>query len=105
MSDSADPTPMPDMFETVLQPNEIDEYLADLSACAQHVAVTVRQGRQQILDLPSGPLGLDVAVRRLRDGEATSLQVRYRCDGVAWCDTLGLVPGGVRLLRVAQPDV
>jgi hypothetical protein len=95
--------PAPELFETVLQPDEIDAYLADLAACAEDVTVTLRHGRLPLPQADARHLDLPAAIRRLRDGEATGMQVRYRFDHLAWCDTLTLVPQGMRLVRLALP--
>lgn len=98
---TAGDTPMPDVYDAVLDAEELDRLFADLSACVEILAVTVKQRSRALAG--DEPMDLDRARRLLAAGTVVGVQVRYRLDGAVWCDTLLRRPDGVRLVRVQVP--
>jgi len=92
--------PMPELCETLLSPDQFQELIGDLMTHAEDVKVTVKGAAR---DRPA-PVRIDEAGRGLADGSVRAVQVRYRFDGEAWCDTLSLGPDGTRLVRTKMLD-
>ncbi len=74
----------------------VDRLLEDVALVAELLEVQVKAGAACYAQ--GGPMDLPAARRAL--GEGAAVQLRYRHEGAAWCDTL--LPGaeGVRVVRV-----
>jgi hypothetical protein len=81
----------------------VDDLFADLAALAQVDEILVRD--QGAVRATAAPPELGPARRALREGRAAALQIRYRHEGTAWCDTLLRAGDEVRLVRVPVPRV
>ncbi|MCA9290952.1 MAG: hypothetical protein KDA25_07475 [Phycisphaerales bacterium] len=92
-------TPLPPVFEGLLDDDRLAQLIADLSSCTQVLHVQVRSRGGGSADRTAT---LDEAAAALRAGDTRSVQIRYRYEGAAWCDTLLAQTGGVRLIRIRQ---
>lgn len=99
MSDG-DPAPPP-LQSSVLDDATLDRLLEDIAAAAEGVLVTVKRRRDAHAE--GGEVSIADVASLLRSGSAAGVQLRYRFDGTAWCDTLIAAPEGVRLVRIEVP--
>ena len=89
----------PPLLQGEINQAQLDELFNDLASCAEIANVQVR-GRSAAL--PDSTTSLASAQQLINSGEACSVQIRYRHNGVDWCDTLIAQPTGVRLIRMQQ---
>jgi len=93
---------LPPMHEGSLDHDGLAALQRDLEQCAQVIGVRVK-GAGQAIASDARP-GLDEAFEAIRNGGAVGVQIRYRYQGEAWCDTLMRGKDGVRLVRVRAFD-
>lgn len=90
--------PLPPMNDAVLSNEEVAQLFRDIRVCTQQVEVVVKAGPGHVA--PSQPYTLDDAETLVASRSVRGVQLRYRYDGAAWCDTLMLQRDAVRLIRV-----
>lgn len=92
--------PMPQLLGGELDATNLRQLFDDLASCAKIDRVQVRShegGR------PDDRLTTLLEARDLIEGGSASMvQIRYRYQDEAWCDTLLVRDGRVRLVRVQQ---
>jgi hypothetical protein len=91
--------PLPDLQVALLDPETLAALERDLGALPD-LDVRTKGGPRSRTD--DAPTSLSAAFGALRDGRVRAVQVRYRFDGVAWCDTL-TGGDGIRLVRTQLP--
>lgn len=77
----------------------VESLLADLEACTtvtEIIPKAVAQGRVE----PGTALTLGDPRRLLADRGVRGLQIRYRYEGADWWDTLLIIEGRYRLVRI-----
>ncbi|MGI9455138.1 MAG: hypothetical protein ACR2NU_01165 [Aeoliella sp.] len=88
---------LPELFQGDLDAEQLDALFADLERGAQVQLVQVRTS--------SGPSPHDRQVTLaearvlLRQTDTKAVQIRYEFEQQSWCDTLMVLPTGVRLVR------
>lgn len=89
------------VYEGDLDATQLSSLVDDLAACAQVDEVRTKGGATSY---SSESPGLADAVTALREGRVRAVQILYRHNGQAWCDTL--VGRGVltRLVRNQIPE-
>jgi hypothetical protein len=92
--------PLPEVYESVLSWDRLDDLLGDIEAATEVLDVMVK-GHPVAC---AGHVGRDLAAARsaLRDGTAIAVQIRYRHKGAEWRDTLMRVGDGVRVVRIQR---
>lgn len=101
MSDgNSDSIPLPPMCDALLDLPTVEQLFSDLMACAEVQSVLEKNSPRQHAE--PGSIPIETAQERLLSGQARAIQLRYRHQGQEWCDTLLAVPGGFRLVRLAQ---
>jgi hypothetical protein len=88
-----------ELHEGWLDESEVDALFADIEALATVVAIAVKSGPRERSD---GRAEMHDARHALRAGAA--VQIVYRYDGQAWCDTLIARGDRTRLVRSLHPD-
>lgn len=93
MSDSFEPQ----LFQSELNPDEVEALFADLSLGAEvtHVQVKMKLG----IGAADSKMTLTDAQGLLRLGQVAAIQIRYRYEQQDWCDTLMVLPHAVRIVR------
>lgn len=97
----ADPRPLPELSEGLLDAATLEQLFADLGAFAEGVEVRLKGAARQRAD--AATTTLEQAREVLLSGRACSAQIRYWWGGRAWIDTLMREPDGVRICRMAIP--
>ncbi|MEW5852685.1 MAG: hypothetical protein AB2A00_28125 [Myxococcota bacterium] len=92
--------PLPALHMALLDGHAVTALFVDLLALTEVLEVVLKGGPQQYA--LTHPVTLERAQGMFQRGEVVGLQVRYRHDARAWCDTLLRTPDGVRLVRVAD---
>jgi|JI10StandDraft_1071094.scaffolds.fasta_scaffold408273_3 uncharacterized membrane protein len=92
---------LPELHEALLDDAWLARLEADLAALTVVDEVLPRARVRSLV--PERGVTLAEGFARLRAGELIGLQVRYRHDGRAWCDTLLVRPEGTKLVRMQQP--
>lgn len=93
-----EPIEPPRMSDAVLDEEELRALWRDLRLLGTVDEVVVKAGAGRVEE--AGSYTLDDAERMIRERSVRGVQVRYRHDGAVWWDTLMIMPGGVRLVRV-----
>ena len=93
MNDSFDPQ----LFQSELNPDEVEALFADLKLGAEvtHVQVKMATGK----GAADSKMTLTEAHELLRLGQVAAIQIRYRYEQQDWCDTLMVLPHAVRIVR------
>lgn len=100
MSDA--PPPLPDVYMSVLEREDVDRLLHDIEHHGELLAVSLKSEAHDHAGDPQADLAL--ARRFLTDSAQRGLQLRYRFGGEVWTDTLMRLPSGaMRLVRMASP--
>lgn len=98
MSEPAPPS-LPELHQSVLDLAGLDALEADLTSCAEVLAVIPKAGPGHVafesIDLSAG-------MDQLRQGGLRGLQVRYHYQGAEWWDTLIAESGAFRITRIKQ---
>ena len=97
----SDGPPIPEMRESLLQPDDIRNLFDDLASCTTILSVQEKGGPQTYAE--AGPSALQTAMERLLAREVRAVQIRYSWQDSEWTDTLMCLPGGVRLVRCQHP--
>jgi hypothetical protein len=96
---------LPQLHQAELDPATLDQYFADLVACAQIHAVLPRAAARTPVAAAEG-VSLDEGRQGLRSGALRGVQIRYRYENRDWCDTLVARPGGAaRIVRICEDEV
>ncbi len=98
MNGSEDP-PLPPMSEAVLTDEQLAALFDDLRRLVRIDGIVIRDGSGRARDVAGAEL-LDEAHAMLTGRMVRGVQIRYRYDGAAWCDTLMPVALGIRLVRI-----
>ncbi|MEZ6102352.1 MAG: hypothetical protein R3E01_25720 [Pirellulaceae bacterium] len=93
----------PQMYEAIWPPEQIDALFVDLESGAEvrHVQVRTSVPEQRPQDAQTT---LSEAQRMLHRGTARAIQIQYLFDGQVWCDTLMVLPDGIRIVRTVLPS-
>jgi hypothetical protein len=94
------------LHEALLDDEALAQLIGDVTSGATLLGVTTKGGaRVMAVDAAGDPRAqLRAAHAALRAGAIAGVQLRYRHDGREWWDTLMLVVGGVRLIRICHDD-
>jgi hypothetical protein len=92
---------MPALRVADLDEAGIDDLFMDLSAAGELFEVVVKASSRA--RCASTACSLDAAREALRSEDVLAVQVRYRFEDRAWCDTLMRSAGGARLVRAELP--
>lgn len=92
---------LPALHEAILDDPWLTRLEADLAALTIVDEVLPRTRARSLV--PERGVTLAEGFARLRAGELSGLQIRYRHDGRLWCDTLLVRPEGTKLVRMEQP--
>lgn len=100
-----EPTPedRPEVLHAQLQPEQVVALFADLQQSAQIRSVMVRQASDSSRPVDTA-MTLQQAHQLLDDGLTKAVQIQYEFEGAIWCDTLMVVPDGIRLVRTTRPE-
>lgn len=91
---------VPEVLQAEWPRHQILTYFADLRAGADVDHVQVRsRGPQGIEDRKTT---LQQADALFAAGDAQAIQIKYRFDGEAWCDTLLPQADGTKVIRIRQ---
>lgn len=95
---------LPMVEEGLLDAEGVEALLADIQACTTLLEVQVKGGPTAM----AGTADLEQARQALRGGQVRGVQLRYRYEGAAWCDTLLAPPGpgagGWRVVRMRADE-
>ncbi|MDP3275343.1 MAG: hypothetical protein Q8Q09_09130 [Deltaproteobacteria bacterium] len=92
------PLELPEIQDQVLDAPTLAQLFADLARDAKLIAIVVKgPGLAE-----GGPQTLEQARELLAEGAVRGVQLRYLHGGTEWWDTLMVVPGGVRLVRIGH---
>lgn len=98
------PTPnqddLPELSDAVLGAEELAALFRDYRHCVTVQEILVKTRPRDCDD--GKPPTLDETEAMLRQRAVRGVQVRYDFDGTLWCDTLMVVPNGIRLVRIEQ---
>lgn len=96
------PDELPPVHTGVLDGDGLAELLADLTSLCE---IDEIRGRTPPGSPPlaAAPRDLADAFERLREGELTAIQVRYRHADEAWLDTISRESNDYRIVRIADP--
>lgn len=89
---------LPPMSEIVLDDEQLAALFDDLQRLVRIDRIVIKTGRGRAD--AAGPQCLDEAHAMLAQRTVRGVQIRYRYDGAAWCDTLMPVAQGIRLVRI-----
>lgn len=93
---------LPDVQQAHLDVATLDALFSDIATFAHVYSVVVKHGAGRVEEQGTT---LEEGRAALASGTARGVQIRYRHDGVEWCDTLLNTPAGVRLVRVSSDQV
>lgn len=100
MTEIPDASHPPDVLEAIWDREQIEALFADLAAGA---TVTHVQVRTSAAGPPSdAAVSLDEAKQLFDERRALAIQIRYDFQRQQWCDTLMVLPVGVRIVRTRQ---
>lgn len=96
-----DDVPLPPVQDAVLDAAFVDRLFADVGACTELLSVTTKGGAE----LRAGGEGTTLAEAHaaLSAGVVLGVQLRYRHEGRAWCDTILRRADGFRVVRIEAP--
>lgn len=90
------------MRQTLLDPEALEAYFADIRACTDLQEISVKGGRREHADATG--CSLHEARALLESGRIIELQLRYIWREEPWWDTLVCTGDGIRLTRIQPPD-
>lgn len=96
------PTPeLPDLQQSVLDPDTLAQLFSDLGSLTEILEVIPKALAESYVP-ESSEIGLDEGRRMLLSGVVRGLQIRYRYQGSQWWDTLlpDAESGGFRIVRI-----
>lgn len=79
----------------------LDQLLFDIEHAAELFGVQIKARPGTYVEAGSPTLAEAAAL--LKGGAVLAIQLRYRAEGQAWCDTLLRTPSGFRLVRAPDP--
>ncbi|MCL4196461.1 MAG: hypothetical protein KJZ69_03120 [Phycisphaerales bacterium] len=95
----SDDQPLPPMSEALLDDEQLAALFDDLRRLVRIDGIVIKAGRGRADDT-ARPQRLEEAHAMLAQRMVRGVQIRYRYDGAAWCDTLMPVAQGIRLVRI-----
>ena len=97
---------LPELTGAILDAATLDRLFADLEACTEILEIQVKTGARDMVGGGGGRAGPGLREARdmLASGSVRAVQIRYGYDGGTWCDTLMVLPQGVRLVRMRLED-
>ncbi len=99
-----EPLPLPPLRDAQLDDATASQLLNDLRDHAQVITILAKGATDAHADQRT--LTLDDARTIIASRSARGLQIRYRWDAQAWCDTLMIPPSGpIRIVRIRVDDV
>lgn len=98
MSDAPENLPLPQLQDTLLDPETLERLLQDIQRLGVVQEVLLKGGAAAMVSEKSVPL--PEALAALREGRVLGVQIRYGYDGATWWDTLMNTPRGIRLIRI-----
>ena len=99
----SDPPATPELFEGLLDGQQVAALFADLREHADIRRVQVRSAAPAGIGVSDRTVPLAEARRLLQEGSVAAVQIYYDFDGKVWCDTLFPTRDSVRLLRAVVP--
>ena len=96
------PTPeLPDLQQSVLDPDTLAQLFSDLGSLTEILEVIPKALAESYVP-ESSEIGLDEGRRMLLSGVVRGLQIRYQYQGSQWWDTLlpDAASGGFRIVRI-----
>lgn len=96
MSDSKK---LPELQQSILDPETVRALFADLKACTEVLAVMPKAGPGYVTP---EDIGLDEGEALLNEGKLRGLQIRYHYQGEEWWDTLIQRDGQIHITRIQQ---
>ena len=103
MSQSGEPEPQAEVLEAFWSREQAAQFFADLEQHAEVHRVQVRASNSSAAS-QDGESTLVEANQLLRDNLAQAIQVYYKFEGKAWCDTLFPSEDSIRVVRTILPD-
>ncbi len=98
MSDGEPTPPLPELHASVLDEPTLARLFEDLAHHAEVLAVTLKAAAGAYAG--AGAVTLDAAREALSRRAVRGAQIHYRWSGETWCDTLLVVEGGWRIVRM-----
>ena len=92
--------PLPTIWDKLLDPATLDQYFNDLATHAEIIHIKEKQSPTEYVH--ENTMDLSVALEKVMSGDARAVQIRYRFEEQAWCDTLMHHASGVKLVRMQQ---
>lgn len=92
---------LPDLHEAMLDEAGVRALFGDLAAAATIDEVRCKQGRDRRADPATH--SLDAALEALLARQVLGVQIRYRYEGEAWCDTVIATAAGHKVVRMLAP--
>ncbi|NWK56716.1 hypothetical protein HW115_13920 [Verrucomicrobiaceae bacterium N1E253] len=98
---SPEKTPLPDLQQSVLDPETLSQLFSDLSELTEVLEVIPKAAAQGYVP-ECGTLTLEEGRALLLSGRVRGLQIRYQYQGSQWWDTLlpDAQSGGFRIVRI-----
>ena len=94
------PPPLPDLHQSVLEQETVDQLFRDIAECAEVLEVIPKFApRDHVADRT---VTLAEGEALLRSGGVLGLQLRYRYQDAEWWDVLMRIGQRVRLVRIKQ---
>ncbi len=91
---------LPPLQEGLLDERMVDDLFGDIAAGAELLEIVWKGGAEAHAGDPDTRSSLVAARTALRERTVFGVQLRYVHAGVEWWDTLMLVQGGTRLVRM-----
>ena len=89
---------LPELWDSLLEDDALHQLISDLQ---NHADILNVQEKQSAFDYSqSGTTAFD----RLRTGLTHAMQIYYRYDGKAWCDTIMKQAQGYKLIRMQMTN-
>lgn len=96
---------LPQLQEALLDDGMVDDLFGDIAAAGELLEIVWKGGAERHAGDPDTASSLAAARAALRDKSVFGVQLRYLHAGVEWWDTLMLVQGGTRLVRMNRSHV
>lgn len=91
---------LPQLQDALLDDAMVDDLFGDIAAAGELLEIVWKGSAERYAGDPDTAASLAAARSALRDKRVFGVQLRYLHAGVEWWDTLMLVPGGTRLVRM-----
>lgn len=89
----------PPMCDSVISRDELQALMSDLKQFTTIEEILLRQQRRGYIDETQQP-GIDDVFPLLDGGHVRGVQIRYSWESSCWFDTIMIIEGGFRLIRV-----